>query len=179
MGSGSRRHGQLFSRSGPKAHCVFPRHLLNERKALLSGLALHNSFLSTFLVFSKGASRTHTVLRRRGHRPWCCFLFFVGGEDDYQGHWSEVIGFKLLGLPCQQMVSGTEKCPRVVFCYSAQPKAVVYSANGAEQKLRVFVFHAKGSPIAYQASVPVQFRSKERGTRVSCESRRPHKKWCE
>ena len=54
MGSGSRKHGQLFSRSGPKVHCVFPRHCLNERKALLSGLALHNSFLSTFLSFRRG-----------------------------------------------------------------------------------------------------------------------------
>ena len=69
------------------------------------------------------------------------------------------------------MASGIEKCPRVVFCYSAKPKAVIYSANGAEQRLIVFVFHAKGSLIACQASVSVRFRSKEQGTRVEDRTR--------
>ena len=93
MGSGSRKHGQLFSRSGPKAHCVFPRHCLNERKALLSGLAIASYQL--FLSF------------RRGHQEPTPF-FGEGDTDRGVASYSlqvertitRVIGEKLLASSC-------------------------------------------------------------------------------
>lgn len=104
MGSG--RHGQLFSPSGPGSSCIF-LYWLDERKALLSGSASYQLFMS----FRRVLQRTHTVLRRRGHRPWCCFIFFIRVERSITGviGLQLLIGFKLLRLPCQHMANCTEK----------------------------------------------------------------------
>ena len=59
MGSG--RHGQLFSPSGPGSSCSF-LYWLDERKALLSGPASYQLFIS----FRRVLQRTHTVLRIEG-----------------------------------------------------------------------------------------------------------------